>query len=182
MLCKTEKYHPNINTLQLCLWMKPLYHFLFIFLCPIILSSFTPQGGLTVSHSSIVCLDLWQPLPSTLQLVKYCRLILYKLQCWFVELRSSRIGPIYSGYVPFCSEVGWSTIFFQICRFFQGGEISNIFWSLDVKNTYLWIYIFPRLKKTWCAASFEPRSDEVETLRSKCSSTELAGPGLFTTY
>ena len=28
MLCKTEEYHLNIETLQLCLWIMPSYHLL----------------------------------------------------------------------------------------------------------------------------------------------------------
>ena len=64
--------------------------------------------------------------------------------------------------------------FSEICRFFRGCEILDIFRSLGVKNDLQNLY-FQCLKKTWRTASFEPGSEEEENLPSEYSST---GPGM----
>ena len=77
------------------------------------------------------------------------------------------------GQRSFHSEVGWSTTVFRICLIPRLRDPRHF--PKPRCQTFLRINF--RLKKTWLAASFQPRSDKDENLQSERCSTELAGPG-----
>ena len=149
-----------------------------IFFIPVLLSSYhSPLRGALLCHTvplSLLAYGNHRPV--------LCRWLSvlgwYCISC-SVGLKSCvvvvELGQVLQAMFPFAQRLGDWQQFFQTCRFFRGCEISNIFWSLDVKHIYE--FIFLRLKKIWTTVSFGTRSDEDKNLQSERPSTELPSSG-----
>ena len=90
------------------------------------------------------------------------------------------IGSIWSGYVSLPLR-GWVINDSNLQITIRGCEMT--FWHFSKpRGQTLIAKLISRLKKTWHTASFEPRSEVDDFLRSEQSPSELAGPGSLLYY